>query len=314
MQTSRPDHLDEHVDDVLDPDDGDALARAARGWSATSCSASLSVSPAPISSSSSTTGSVASARASSMPLAVEQPERLGTPVRDLEHAAELERVDAATVGLRRFSVPRLPRPRRRRSRRRSCLRTACGTWCALAMPRRQRCAAPWAVTSASRKRTVPAFGCRRAGEDVQERRLAGAVRADDADCLAGAERRSRRRAGRPARRSACGPGRARGRLCRRPGSRGSRTQPLYGFSFAPIGTFLSLTVLDDHDCRACTCARRRLHPLAARERRRDDVRDATASGILGVLPSSRGDRRSCLPSASRAPSRAQPCPSGCCSP
>src|SRR5438874_925351 len=34
-----------------------------------------------------------------------------------------------------------------------------GTWCARAIPSRQRCAAPRPVTSALRKETVPAFGC-----------------------------------------------------------------------------------------------------------------------------------------------------------
>ena len=52
-------------------------------------------------------------------------------------------------------------------------------------PSRQRLAAPARVTSAPSKLDRPAVGAQRAGEHVQERRLAGAVGADDADGIAG---------------------------------------------------------------------------------------------------------------------------------
>ena len=80
------------------------------------------------------------------------------------------------------------RSRRRRSRTPSCRRTAAAPGGrgrsragSAGSPRR-------GVTSAPRNATEPSDGRRRAREDVQQRRLAGAVGADDADGIAGPDR------------------------------------------------------------------------------------------------------------------------------
>ena len=140
------------------------------------------------------------------PLAVEQPERLGAPVGERRACRTVSSASIdAPVGAPRACARRRRSPPRARSRTRSCRRTAAAPGARARCPSRQRAAAPAGVTSASRKRTAPAVGLQRAGEDVEQRRLARAVGADDADRLAGPEARSRRRQAPPARRSACEP-------------------------------------------------------------------------------------------------------------
>ena len=143
-------------------------------------------------------------------LVEEQHPRVRSPARGPVRAA----CDAAGRGCRRGGWPgrsgrtcRAPRRsgrRRRRARRPRARRgadedvledghAAERPWDLVA---RGRCRAGTAfrprsrVMSSPRKWTVPAFGALRAGEHVEQRRLARAVRADDADRLARADRKS----------------------------------------------------------------------------------------------------------------------------
>ena len=66
----------------------------------------------------------------------------------------------------------------------------CGTWNERAIPIRQRRAGVMRVTSWPSKITRPAVRRNRAGDDAEQRGLAGAVRPDDAERLAAQQRRS----------------------------------------------------------------------------------------------------------------------------
>ncbi len=226
-------------------------------------SASASVRPAPISSRSSSRGRVASARASSSRLRSSRPRlsarRLATRRRphELEHLGAACRTPPARRGGRRRS------PRRTRSRTRSGRRTACGTWCARPIPSRQRLSALARVTSAPAKRTVPAVGPKRAGEDVQKRRLAGAVGADDADGVSLAQHEVDavdHRQGTEALADSH-------RLDERCGC--LRHYALYGTSLAATGMLGSSEFSQKTELERPLCA---LDPLAARDRGGDHVR------------------------------------------
>ena len=173
MQTSRVDHLDEHVDDVLDPDDRDAALRAARGSSRRARRPRRRSGPPPISSSSSTTG-VGRERARQLePLAVEQAEALGAAVGERR-----VRPQCSSTSMQRV-VGRAARAARRRSRAptKTFSNTVMppngrGTWCARPMPepaaacRRRPGDVVAAEADRARRRRE------RAGEHVEQRRLA----------------------------------------------------------------------------------------------------------------------------------------------
>src|ERR1035437_837747 len=123
----------------------------------TSSAASASVSPAPISSSRTTAGSVAIERASSRRLRWSRPRlsarRLATSVRPQSARTSMARSHA--------DGPRRPPPQAAPTNTFSNTvmpPNGRGTWWARAIPRRQRSAAPVAVTSRPRKRMAPALG------------------------------------------------------------------------------------------------------------------------------------------------------------
>ena len=166
--------------------------RAVAGWSRRSSAASASVRPPPISSSSSTCGSVASARASSRRLRCSRPRlsarRFASSISPHSSSTSMQRV----VGVR----PRRPRAgaaptstfskhRHAAERPRDLVRAADAEPAAAARPQ------PGDVVAV--EADGAGVGRERAGEDVEQGRLAGAVGADDADRLAGADARSRRR-------------------------------------------------------------------------------------------------------------------------
>ena len=156
MQTSRSTTCTQHVDDVLDPDDRDAPARAPRGSSSTSSPASASVRPRADLVEQQHAGSGRERPRQLEPLAVEQAEALGAAVGEVEQAAQLEHLDAAVVG---GAARAGRRPWRRPTK----------TFSNTVMPPNGRghlvraadaaagsaCAAPPRVTSSPRKRTVP---------------------------------------------------------------------------------------------------------------------------------------------------------------
>ena len=99
-------------------------------------------------------------------------------------SARLQRVEVVAGGVRLVALraARAPRPRLRRRRR--------TRW------RRRRTAAPAARRSGRRPCctcSVPSSALLETGQDLQQRRLAGAVAADQRDTLAGLEREARRR-------------------------------------------------------------------------------------------------------------------------
>ena len=152
---------------------------------ATSSSASASVRPAPISSSSSTSRPGGERAGQLEPLAVQEAEtlrRAGWRVRSARTARSRPRV-------RRSQARRLLRPAPAEAPTSTFSSTVIptngrGTWNARPMPRRQR-------TAGRTRRHVGAAQRHRAGvlrdgagQDVEQRRLPGAVRPDDADRLA----------------------------------------------------------------------------------------------------------------------------------
>ena len=152
------DRLDQHVHDVLDPHDRDALAAQSRIVS-TSAVASSSVSPAPISSRSRTEGPVASARASSSRLRSRSPRlsapRFATPSIPQVSSTSMERRYASR---RRFRPPMVA-PTKTFSKT-VMPANGLGTWCARPTPRWQRRAAELRVTSWPRSSTRPPSGRR----------------------------------------------------------------------------------------------------------------------------------------------------------
>ena len=167
------------------------------------------------------------------PLAVEQAERLGRPVRERASARRASSDLDAAVRRRRGCAARRRPPTRRRTRSRtpSCRRTAAAPGArgrSRAGSARRR---PRVVTSAPREADRAGVRPERAGEDVQQRRLA--------------RRRSARRCRRPRRRptrevdavehderaeALAGPRRRRASAV--PSGLIGRSRPLYGFSFA----------------------------------------------------------------------------------
>ena len=134
-------HLDEHVNDVLDPDDGDL--RTPQLADRLDQLARLGVRQAGADLVQQQHDRVGRERPRQLePLAVEQAERLRAAVGGVEHAADLERVDA--TARRR---PRACARRRRSPPTNTFSKTVMppngrGTWCARAIPSRQRRADP----------------------------------------------------------------------------------------------------------------------------------------------------------------------------
>ena len=148
-------------------------------------SASASVRPPPISSSSRTCGFGRERAGELEPLAVEQAERLGPAVRDGRQAAQLEHLDDRVVARRGAGAPPPVVAPTRTFSNTVMPPNGRGTWCVRADAEPAARAAPTGRDVGAPEADAAAVGALRAGEDVQQRRLARAVGADDADRLAG---------------------------------------------------------------------------------------------------------------------------------
>ena len=192
MQTSRLDALHEHVDDVLDPDDRDAAA--AHLADRRDQLAGLGVGqPGADLVEQQHAGPVASARASSRRLRCSRPRLSARRLASVDEAAQLEHLDAALVarpGAR--SPPPAAAPTSTFSKT-VMPPNGRGTWWARPTPSRQRAGGAGSGDVRAAQAHAALVGPQRAGEHAQQRRLAGAVRPDDADRLAARPRRSRRR-------------------------------------------------------------------------------------------------------------------------
>ena len=153
----------------------------------TSAAVSCSTRPPATSSSRSTRGPVASARASSSRLRSSSVRlrRGGWPCRRGRSAPAVRRSRHRRRA--RSGRRRTPRPPTRFSNT-VMPPNGCGIWNERARPMRQRCSGFMRVTSWPSNTTRAGVGRDRAGDDAEQRGLAGAVRPDDAQRLAAQER------------------------------------------------------------------------------------------------------------------------------
>ena len=185
-QTSRSTTGDEGADDVLDPDHGDPVGPG-RAWTISTSWAHLGVGQP--------TGDLVEEqqprprreRAGRAPAACAGAGRAGRPAGSPRPGGRSRsRIAAASSRLARPRVAGRPAGRRpARSRRRSSPRTAgapgrCGR-CRGGSARRRRAA----VTARPSSRTTPRSGARSPDDDPEQAGLAGAVRPDDPDGIAG---------------------------------------------------------------------------------------------------------------------------------
>ena len=177
-----------------------------------------------------------------------------------------------------------------RSRRPSCPPNGRGIWYVRPIPSRARTWAGTSVTSRPSSEDPPAVGRQVAGDEVEHARLAGPVRADDAERLARSRRgtrasRRRRRGRRPCETSSSS---SSGRPCGL-ASDGVAQPPGSGASLPAAGiSGWSLLLTIDELVRERPVP---LHPLPADERRLGDVRGGERRQA-GAVPRDRA-RRSC---------------------
>ena len=101
------------------------------------------------------------------------------------------------------------------TRARSCVGNSAASWNERIRPSRPRASGPERVTSSPVEDDPAGVGLGEAAEQLERRRLAGAVGPDEPDDLAGAHVEARRRRRRARRRSACAGRRPRAARCRR---------------------------------------------------------------------------------------------------
>ena len=151
-------HLQQHVHDVLDPDDRRCRAAAARGWSRPARSLRHRSARRRSRRAAAATGRVASARASSSRLRSSRPSVSAGRLASFSMPHSVSASTRDVIGLGRATGRRPGSPRHRHSRTPSCPRTAAGSGACAPGPGGSARRRTSAVTSAPLKLMLPALG------------------------------------------------------------------------------------------------------------------------------------------------------------